>query len=469
MISIRRQLTRNLLAVFIVLLGGGLVALYFFAREELFEQFDDALRTRALAVASLTLEENGQVKIDFTDQIFHSFGKDRPRDFFELWRASRPPVARSESLNGTDLPRPDETSNRGRFQNLTLPNGRPGRAISLGFTPNQDSGETHGDNPKEPLLLVVATDRDEFDELLNELMGIGAVCGVLLLGAMVWVVPRVLRRGLRPLDQLGERAGRIDADSLATRFATGDLPAELQPIAGRLNELLARLETSFERERRFSADLAHELRTPLAELRSLAECALKWPESRDVATDHETLAIAVQMQAIVTHLLALVRGDQQQLASRNETVDLAALASEVWRPLVARASERQLNLTWSLEPARVMADPVLLRSILRNLFENTVDYAPIGGEVTIRLETGPAAAIFRIANATDNLEPADVAKLFDRFWRKEEARSGGRHFGLGLPLARMFAQAMGWTLTAALDERRRLEFTLTGPQSLSGE
>jgi signal transduction histidine kinase len=91
--------------------------------------------------------------------------------------------------------------------------------------------------------------------------------------------------GLSPLNQLANQAASITADSLATRFPTEIWPGELTPISSRLNDLLERLEQSFERERRFSADLAHELRTPIAELRSLAELALKWPE--DCITKHE--------------------------------------------------------------------------------------------------------------------------------------------------------------------------------------
>jgi two-component system sensor histidine kinase QseC len=104
----------------------------------------------------------------------------------------------------------------------------------------------------------------------------------------------------------------------------------------------------------------------------------------------------------------------------------------------------------------------LLRSILGNLLENAVDYAPAGGEVRIHLMNDATGMVLRVANRAEGLDPNDVAKLFDRFWRKEEARSGGRHFGLGLPLARMFAQAMGWTLTAAMDAQGQLEFTLKG-------
>jgi two-component system sensor histidine kinase QseC len=241
------------------------------------------------------------------------------------------------------------------------------------------------------------------------------------------------------------------------------MPPELQPIVTRLNELLARLEISFERERRFSADLAHELRTPLAELRSLAECALKWPESRDRATDEEVLAAATQMQTMVTSLLALARAEQHQLVAGAVPVDLLALVHEVWHPHAAQAEARKLTVAWNLMPATVTADPALLRSVLGNLFENAADYAAAGGEIVIGLEADGTTARVRVANSVENFHADDVAKMFDRFWRKEEARSGGRHFGLGLSLARMFAEAMGWSLTAQLDARGRLEFTLAGP------
>jgi two-component system sensor histidine kinase QseC len=238
---------------------------------------------------------------------------------------------------------------------------------------------------------------------------------------------------------------------------------ELQPICARLNALLARLEESFARERRFSADLAHELRTPLAELRSLAECALMWPETRDAATDRDTLAVARQMESLVGNMLALARAEHGRLAVRREPVAMEALVQEIWRPFQARAVARGLRPEMALQGTAATADPVLLRSILANLFDNAVNYAPAGGTVRITGDAGPAGVTVQVANATDNLEPADLDRLFDRFWRKEAARTDGNHTGLGLPLARMFAGAMDWTLTAALEGERRLVFTLRGP------
>ena len=290
---------------------------------------------------------------------------------------------------------------------------------------------------------------------------------MVLLGATLWLIPRVLRRGLQPLDRLGEQAAAIDARSLATRFGVEGLPQELQPIAGRLNELMARMQQSFERERRFTADLAHELRTPLAELRSQAECALKWPESRDPAIDQETLAIAAQMEAMMAHMLALARGEQRQLGAQRTNVALDQAVREAWARLAGRAAQRKLNIVTQLRPAEIPADPALLRSILNNLLENAADYAAPGGRIEIRIEEITGRTQLSIANTTADLEAADLPMLFDRFWRKEAARSGSQHVGLGLALARTFAEAMDGTLTAAMPEPAWLVLTLTWPRAPS--
>ena len=170
------------------------------------------------------------------------------------------------------------------------------------------------------------------------------------------------------------------------------------------------------------------------------------------------------METLVTQMLALARGERGSLAAQREPVAVDALAREVWRTFAPRAEARGLRVDFALTPATAPADLALLRSILANLYDNAVDYTPPGGAITVAVEAGPAGVTVRVANSTDQLDPADVGKLFDRFWRKEAARSGGgQHTGLGLPLARTFATAMGWTLAAALDAGHRLVFTLTGP------
>ena len=456
--SIRRQLTRNLLIATLVLLGGGLLAVYLLAREMVLEQFDAALRAKALAISTTTRAGPEGISVAFNDRFLRGFDDDKPRDFFQMWDESDRTIAQSESLRKRDnLPRRTGKLEKPERWSLTLPTGRPGRAIGFKFKPAADGA---GQGARE-VKLVVAADAENLEEALWALLGLSAGCAALLVGATLWLIPRVLRRGLRPLEVLGEQAARIEAETLATRFQAEALPVELQPIAGRLNDLLARLERSFERERRFSADLAHELRTPIAELRSLAECALKWPETRDSSSDRDTLAIAQQMEQLVTHLLALARSEQGELTVQTVTVALDEMVRDVWRGFAARAEERGLKVGISLAPAAAAADAALLRAVLVNLCENAVDYTPAGGEVLIAVTTRHDRVIVTVANETADLAPTDVDRLFDRFWRKEAARTGGRHFGLGLSLARAFATAMKWRLDARLDGER-LILSLSG-------
>jgi len=461
--SIRRRLTRDVLAVSAALLGGSLLALYWAARTELGEQFDSALRAKALAISALAGEGEGQGHLDFVDRFLLGTPAGRPGDFFELWDGAGKRLAHSAALGADDLPLRTGSSTIPIFWNIHLPDGRSARAIGVKFMARPENAERDEGSPGATYQLVVASSREDFEEALVAWLGIAGACSVLLLGATLWTVPRLLRRGLTPLDRLGDQAAHIDVDKLAERFPAGGLPAELQPICGRLNALLARLEESMIRERRFSADLAHELRTPLAEIQGLAESALKWPESRDPATDREILAIARQMKALVTSLLTLARGERGQLKAGLELIGVDRLIGDVWRPFFARAAARNLQVELNLASATAIGDPVLMRSILTNLFDNAVDHAPAGAVVGISVEAVASRVAVKVANSAANLEPADLDRLFDRFWRKESARSGGLHTGLGLPLARMFALAMKWTLTAELDGDRRLVFTLSGP------
>jgi two-component system sensor histidine kinase QseC len=266
---------------------------------------------------------------------------------------------------------------------------------------------------------------------------------------------------MTPLQQLAEHAARIDAASLSTRFPTANLPGELAPITARLNELLARLEESFERERRFSSDVAHEFRTPIAELRSLAELVIKLPDTRAANTDQEVLAIALHLESVLTRLLALARGGRNELPRQRERMPLAPTVEDVCRRFQRQAGARELAFHWRAPAdAEITSDPVLLRSILTNLVDNAVEYTPRGGAVDVEATLNHGRFTVRIVNTVENLEERDLSRLFDRFWRKDTARTNDGHTGLGLSLARTFAHALGCELTATFAGPGRLAVIL---------
>mgnify|MGYP001602185362 FL=1 len=465
--SIRHQLTRQLIASLIGLLGLGLTGVYLAVRHELIEAVDATLRARALAVTALTEIEQGQVQFDFSPDFLASYPAERSRRYFEVRDARGVALARSPSLGKPGLLwQAGGTAQQPKYYDVTLPNGRPGRAAALIFTAiGSGQGKTA---ITIPLQVIEAADRTELNENLGGIVGAIIGCGALLIAGVFWIVPRVLTRGLAPLATLGRQAEQIDADSLATRFSSDTLPAELQPIGRRLNELLARLEASFERERRFSADLAHEIRTPLAELRTLAECALKWPDARDADLDRDVLAVTLHMETLATRMLTLARGERGQLPVQLTATDMPAVVRKSWEAFAGRAAARGIHASFNLPSATVPADAVMLRSILDNLFDNAADHAPDNSEVRITGDFSALGYILQIANPAVALDRRDAERIFDRFWRKEAARTGGEHTGLGLNLARMFAATMGWSLTAKVEDAGWIVFTLAQAAPKSG-
>lgn len=459
MTTIRQRLTRRLLLTGLVLVALAGAGVYYCARTALLGQFDTALLARAQTLTTVTSVKGDKVEIEFSDELVHGYEKGGG-DFFEFWRAGGAVVERSRSLGAADLvPRP-EPADRPQFLDLVLPGGRAGRAVSLTFRPQdaEDDKKSAGTD----LVLVVAAARDDLDRTLATLLLVLAGGGGLLLAGTALAVPRALSEELAPLQLLADQAARIDAGSLGARFPVAGLPGELAPITARLNELLARLETSFERERRFSSDVAHEFRTPVAELRCLAELALKLPEERAANTDAEVLAVALHLESVLSQLLALARGEAGAAALQPERVRLERLLEEIVVKFQRAAAARQIQLRWHAEAgAETVTDAGLLRSILRNLVDNAVEYAPAGATVAVEARVVGGRLTVRVVNPVDNLEAADLPLLFDRFWRKDPARSSGsNHSGLGLPLARLFARALGGELSATLVRPAELELTL---------
>ncbi len=449
MTSIRRHLTLTILAGFGLLLLASGGAIYFFTRLALLNEFDASLRAKALTLMNQTERgEDGGIQVELPDAAFSSGADQVFPQYYELWQTNGVRCARSERLAETDLPCRTGPLTQPVYWDLDLPGDRDGRAIGVQFNLKTEDGEPAPKVPT-PLLLVVAADRHDLDTTLATLATVLGITGLLTGLMTVPLVRHAVRRGHAPLGELARQTAAITADSLQTRFPVASLPAELQPIASRLNDLLARLADSFERERRFSADLAHELRTPLAELRTLAEVELAWPAGGGPARATDTLAIALQMETMVTRLLELARCESGRVRLQLEPVPLAALVAEVWPALVGRATERELTVVFEIPVDAVCStDRAILRSIVVNLLANLVEYTPAGGQGRVRWDA--AAAELSFCNPAGDVTAEDLPHLFERLWRKDPARSGGEHAGLGLPLSRALAQALGASLTARL-------------------
>lgn len=265
---------------------------------------------------------------------------------------------------------------------------------------------------------------------------------VVLLAAVLSLF--VARRALAPLDDIRKQAERISRQNVSERIPTGPLYGELHVLARTFNDMLDRLDRAIQDLQNFASDAAHELRTPLANLRAEIETAAQKALSRE---EHErVLASAAEdvsrMSQIVNDLLTLARMDLRQHALKREPVRLRPLledARETWQAL---ADERGILLEVAGQDAIVAGDAEALRRVFMNLLHNAVKYNRDGGRVDVRLEASGDRVRVRVLDTGIGIPLEQQPKLFRRFFRVDQARSrdsGGA--GLGLAICKSFLEA----------------------------
>jgi two-component system sensor histidine kinase QseC len=310
-------------------------------------------------------------------------------------------------------------------------------------------------DPSEPeMQLFVARDRKPLDRALMLVVFGLVVCEALIGSATVWLLRYQLRESLQPLNDVAKLAASVDATSLHQRFPVETMPRELQPICQRLNDLLARIAKAVESQKRFNADAAHELRTPVAEVRALAEVALRWPEDADATRKafEEIVSVTQHMERLSSVLLQL-SGADGRVSTREEAVDLSKTLTQAIERQKDVIVAKNISLTVDLPATQpVTSDATLLTAIVENLIDNAITYTPAGG--TLSCSTRDANS-FQIVNGPTNLSAADLATMSEPFWRKDPSRTGGK-MGLGLALTRAYLSTLHGSLSLSLDGSSRL-------------
>ena len=465
--SIRQRLTWLMLAGLTGLLALGGAALYPAVRAMLLEEFDYALLAKARALTTLPSPAPAGVNLQFTEQRLPEFGRAAPgAEYFQVWLRDGSVLSRSASLGDATLPQPAGMLASPRFMDVALPEGRRGRAVALGWLPEPEEAaafSTSGGPISYSVTLSFARDRERLDRMLNWLLTGIVAGGAGLLSLLALLVRRAVKTGLGPVEALADSVTRIEPGSLGTRLPADDAPPELRPIVDQLNGLLVRLHDAFQRERRFTGNVAHELGTPIAELRSLAETALKWrgdPEATaQLAAD--ALDIALQMQRIVEMLLALARCEAGLQEIRPEAVNVPEIIDETVRSLAARAAAR--DVSWNVtvtNPMTLSTDRAMLRSILCNLLDNAVEHSPPRESISCELKASSGEILLCISNYCAGFPASDLPHLFEPFWRKDAARSNRAHAGLGLALVKRFADRLGWEVRAELPQPHIFQISL---------
>jgi two-component system OmpR family sensor kinase len=327
-------------------------------------------------------------------------------------------------------------------------------------------------NPANQNMRIVTALPTNLSELPPQLLlGTMIVFAPIIFVVSIVVAYLVVGSSFRPVEQLMNEVEAItDGRSLHRRLPADSSNDELSRLSLTVNEMLARLETSFAALRRFTADASHELKTPLTVLRADVERAMHPSTNRAerMVVLEEALQETARMSDLVDSLLTLARADEGRFDIHRTPIDIDPLVREVYETAVILGEHAGLTLSLpTLENAIVMGDRTRLRQLLLNLVTNAIKYTPRGGRVEVAVTRRPNdETAISVRDTGIGIAASDLPHVFDRFWRADRARSraserGG--FGLGLAISQWIVQAHGGTLTVQSRLGRGSVFTVVLP------
>lgn len=317
-----------------------------------------------------------------------------------------------------------------------------------------------------PVLVRVARSEDEIRAGWNRLLILFlltiplAVMVASLLGYLL------ARRAFQPIARMSERARSISAERLSARLPVENPHDELGGLAVVFNTTFQRLEESFARLARFTADASHELRTPLTALRSVGEVGLRTARTSEAYKDviGSMLEEANRLTRVVDNLLVLSRGDAGNVALARAPLDLSEVAASAVGELDVLAEEKRIRIDVSGGPAPVNADRQTIRQALINLLDNAIKYSPRGSRVEVRIRSDGQICAIDVSDQGPGIPEREHARIFDRFYRWGKMRTQEvEGSGLGLAIAQWAVTANDGHIELMSREGRGSTFTIVLP------
>jgi heavy metal sensor kinase len=459
--SFRLRLTVWYVAFFSLLFVLFAVSFYGILARDLRDNLDETLASEANTVVSLFEDELEEMQGDPLKAATESVSEMR-------LRGGRVAVLAHGALLAASAPvsRPEFEDLAARAAALSARDALL-EAPSLGPHGSRAAARKVAAGGQDYVILAV----EPLDVIAGDLKAVRRALGIavpLLIGLAAIGGYLVATRSLAPLHSMAEQSRHITGSNLDARLEIGEAAQELAVLAASFNELLARLDQSFQAMRRFVADASHELRTPLAVIRGEADVALA--HERGAAEYRQSLAIILdesrRISRLVDDLLNLALADSHHVRLRIEEFYLNDLLAECCRSARALGAAKGVAVECPAgEDLAFRGDEELLRRMLLNLLENAVRYTPAGGRVSAALEVSGPKVLIRVADTGIGIAPDAVPHVFERFFRADRARSrqnGG--FGLGLAIVKWVAESHSGEVEVTSRPGAGSTFTVTLPK-----
>ena len=274
------------------------------------------------------------------------------------------------------------------------------------------------------------------------------------------VIRLAIEKGLKPLELLKVKVDGIDVEKLSQPIVLDAQTSDLESLVTAMNTFLARISAGYDSEKRFSADAAHELKTPISEIMNMAEVAIKWPDKvNHLEFYRDLLESSEKMYLIVKNLLELARAKNQAASSLQSKISVSQCISDCWKTLNPQAKMKNVSIEINDESElKAISSEVEFAGIVSNLLSNAVEYGRAGSCISVLVSENNGLGAISISNYTDDLESSDLNYVFDSLWRKDKARKSDLHIGIGLAIVKEYAALLELELEVILENHL---FTVT--------
>ena len=319
------------------------------------------------------------------------------------------------------------------------------------------------ENGEQTYMLQIAQDRSSDERVEREfaVLFITVLAGSVVASGLIAIT--VTKHGLRPLREMTQSVARVGPAHLKERLSPADWPRELKPLASAFDEMLKRLDDSFTRLSQFSADLAHELRTPIANIMGEAQVALTRDrtagEYREII--ESTIAECERLSRIVDNLLFVARVDAEREPIEQKRFDARAAVEKIATFYQTIADDRHVTISCSGD-GEIYADPDLFERAVANLLDNALRFTPENGSIQIALSESNTRFEVAVSDNGSGIAPQHLPRVFDRFYRAESSR-GSDGAGLGLALVKSIVDLHGGSATIESEIGRGTTVKLTFP------
>jgi heavy metal sensor kinase len=458
--SIRFRLTAwysAVLALALILFG---IFTWFAVREILFHAVDETLADRVEGVRRFMENQIGALSVEEIRDEFKEHSVLGPGgDLFQVCDAEGVWMYRSAPLENDAVPiqLPASVAGKGSVEDRQVAGTSlrflSRRVVVLG---------------KPYTIQVAAPTHELVDGLRGVMWALVLMVPVVLLAATAggWWMSR---RALQPVDEVTATARSIGEKNLGKRLPVPNTEDELQRLSETLNQMLERIEGAFRRVTQFTADASHELRTPVALIRTTSEIALRKHRSEGEYREAlgEVQAESVRTTDLIENLLTLARADAGKAALESRAVDLALLVREVSEQAEKLAQQKEITLVCKAMDgiAPISGDRGALRRLVFILLDNAVKYTPPGGQIEVGIEQNPEKVTVEVRDSGVGISEHDLPHIFERFYRSDKSRSrdsGGA--GLGLSLAKWIVDAHGGGIAVESAAESGSRFRVTLPR-----